>query len=299
MLHGVSVCSRACRVRISVLALAVVMSSLAACASAPQPAGVPDQGAAPRERCHDGPGPIEILAADVVIAIDRSTSTRNPTGLDLDGDGIVGEFRSSEFTDSGDSMLAAELTAVQRLIDVARLGGMRFAIVSYSGRDDFPFEDSVTQHVDRQDARLEAELTDDLAALEAAVARVGVRGSDGASSFAPAMRLALRSLDARSGSGETARRQSVLFLSDSPTPARYAPMHRIAYDDPRMEIEARRAIESGVSFHSFGLGDAVDVDSPHALAQIAGVTGGTYRAVPDPRDLYCQMLAALGASDRR
>jgi hypothetical protein len=252
------------------------------------------------ERCHDGPGPVEILAADVVIAIDRSTSTRNPTGWDLDGDGVVGEFRRSEYTDRGDSLLAAELAAVQRLIDVARLGGMRFAIVSYSGRHDFPLEDSVTQRVDRSDARLEAELTDDLAALEAAVERVGDRGSDGASSFAPAMRLALLSLSARSDSGEPARRRRVLFLSDSPAPVRYAPMGRIAYDDARMEIEARRAIKSGVSFHSFGLGEAADAaDSPHALAQIAGATGGTYRAVSDPRNLYCQMLAALGASDPR
>ncbi|MGH7336637.1 MAG: vWA domain-containing protein, partial [Myxococcota bacterium] len=244
------------------------------------------------------PGPIEILAADVVIAIDRSTSTRKPTGLDLDGDGVVGEFRRSEYTDREDSLLAAQLAAVQRLVDVARLGGMRFAIVSYSGRHDFPLEDSVTQRVERTDARLEAELTDDPAALEAAVARIGERGSDGASSFAPAMRLALLSLSARNASDEPARRRRVLFLSDSPTPVRYAPMYRIAYDDARMEVEARRAIKSGVAFHSFGLGEAANAaDTPHVLAQIAGATGGTYRAVPDPRDLYCQMLAALGASD--
>ena len=52
-----------------------------------------------------------------------------------------------------------------------------------------------------------------------------------------------------------------------------------------MEVEARRAIDSGISFHSFGLGEAADAgDFAHALAQIAGATGGTYRAVPDPRD---------------
>jgi hypothetical protein len=128
------------------------------------------------------------------------------------------------------------------------------------------------------------------------------------------MRLALRSLDARNRSDEPARRRRVLFLSDTPTPVRYGPMDAIMYDDARMEVEAHRAIASGVSFHSFGLGPAAtDVsfhsvglgpaansgDSPHALAQIAGATGGTYRAVPDPRDLYCQMLAALGARDPR
>ena len=58
-------------------------------------------------------------------------------------------------------------------------------------------------------------------------------------------------------------------------------MNRIARDDVRMELEARRAIESGITFHSFGIGEAArGRDAPHALAQIAGATGGTYRAVP-------------------
>jgi hypothetical protein len=291
---GVTVCSARA---IAVLAVAAGVALLA-CAGAPP---TPEHAALPEmthERCGDGAHPIEILAADVVIAIDRSTSTREPTGLDLDGDGRIGEFRRSTYTDRGDSLFAAELAAVARLIAVARLGGMRFAIVSYSGRETHPLEDSATQHVDRQDARLEAALTDDLAELEAAVARVADRGPDGASSFAPAMRLAVRSLAADPGDG-TARRRRVLFLADTPTPVRYAPMDRIAYDDARMEIEARRAIASRVSFHSFGIGEAATADPAHALAQIAGATGGTYRAVPDPRGLYCQMLAALGAHDPR
>jgi hypothetical protein len=76
-------------------------------------------------------------------------------------------------------------------------------------------------------------------------------------------------------------------------------MERIVRDDARMETAARQAIASGVSFHSFALGEASAAGSEHALAQIAGATGGTYRAVPDPRSLYCQMLAALGARDPR
>jgi hypothetical protein len=291
MLHGVG--GRVGRLREVSLSLVLL-----ACASAPPPARAEAEArtAAPAERCHGGSGPIEILAADVAIAIDRSGSTREPTGLDLDGDGVVGEYRRSEYTDRGDSLLAAEIAAVARLIDVARLGGMRFAIVSYSGQDDYALEDSVTQRVDRRDARLEAELTDDLAALEAAVTRIGNRGSNGASSFAPAMRLALRSL--RAGDDSEGRRRRVLFLSDSPTPVRFAPMERIARDDARMEVEARRAIASGISFHSFGIGEAAGSSEGEALAQIAGATGGTYRAVSDPRNLYCSMLAALGASDR-
>ncbi len=268
MHHGVSVRF----VRAALLPLAIAVCAACVVSPAARPGRESPLAGGPK-RCGEGPGPIEILPADVVIA-----------------------FRHSRYTDYGDSKLAAELAAVGRLIEVARLGGMRFAIVSYSGRQEFPLEDSVTQHVDRSDARLEATLTDDPAALQAAVARVARRGPDGASSFAPAMRLALRSLTTADA---PAARRRVLFLSDSATPVRFAPMNRIAYDDARMEIEARRAIASGISFHSFGIGEAADADTAQALAQIAGATGGTYRPVPDPRALYCQMLAALGAHDPR
>jgi hypothetical protein len=242
-----------------------------------------------------GPRPIEILAADVAIVIDRSGSTREPIGIDVDDDGNVGRYEASQYTDRDDSLLAAELAAVEALVPVVRLGGLRFAILSYSGRDDFPVEDSVTQRVDREDARLEAALTDDTAELEAALSRVAQRGSNGASSFAPAMKLAVRTLRAGDDGGPV-RRRRVLFLADTPTPVRYAPMERIAYDDARMEVEAARAIAAGISFHSFGIGHKIEGASSQALAQIAGATGGNYRAVPDPRNLYCQMLAALGAS---
>jgi len=194
----------------------------------------------------------------------------------------------------GDSLLAAELAAVDRLVRVAQLGGIRFAIVS-SRAQRFPARGFLTQLVDRRDARLEAELTDDLGTLEAAVARVERRGSDGASSFAPAMRLAVRTFGGGDGG---ARRRRSCFLADTPTPVRYAPMRRIARDDWRMQVEARRAIASGISFHRSGSARRRRPEA-HALAQIAGATGGTYRAVPDPRNLYCQMLAALGAGDTR
>ena len=251
-------------------------------------------GATPSSSC-PGSRPIEILAADVAIVIDRSASTREPTGIDVDGDGNIGRFSGSEYTDRDDSLLAAQLAAVEALVSVTSLGGMRFAILSYSGRDTFPLEDSVTQRVSREDARVEAPLTDDTAELEAAIQRVAQRGSDGASSFAPAMRLAVRTL--RAGDEGEPRRRRVLFLADTPTPVRYAPMQRIARDDARMEVAAIRAIESGISFHSFGIGRGMEGEEAQTLALIAGATGGNYRLVPDPRNLYCQMLAALGAPE--
>jgi hypothetical protein len=90
-----------------------------------------------------------------------------------------------------------------------------------------------------------------------------------------------------------ARRRRILFLSDSPTPVRFAPAQRIVRDDALMGREAQRAIEAGISLHSFAIGGAAEAGASHALAQIAGATGGVYRTVPDPAALYCDLLAAL------
>jgi hypothetical protein len=100
MPHGVSV--RSVRRALFARAVALAASVLAGCAGASAPIPVTDPMAAPPARCRDGNGPIEILAADVAIAIDRSASTRTPTGIDIDRNGRVGEFRHSEHTDRGD-----------------------------------------------------------------------------------------------------------------------------------------------------------------------------------------------------
>ena len=282
------------------LAIPLAFLSLTACAgSPPRPLeSRPDPVRATAPAHCGGPGPIEILAADVAIVIDTSTSTREPLGVDLDRDGRVGEYRRSEYTDPDDSLFAVQLAAIERLVRVATLDGMRFSIVSLAGRKDYPLTDSLTQRVDPRDARLESELTDDVAVLETALARVSERGPDGTSSFVPAMKLALRSLQPDSSAAPKARRR-VLFLSDSPTLVRYAPAERTARNDPRLKIEARRALKAGVRFDTFGLGPAAQAEPPHALAQIAGATGGTYRAVGDPTGLYCELLATLRVGEPR
>jgi hypothetical protein len=125
------------------------------------------------------------------------------------------------------------------------------------------------------------------------VARVARRGADGASSFAPAMRLALRSLERPD--------------SPAPRPPRAVPVRQpdtaaLRADEPdrarrwRMELEARRAIKSGVSFHSFGIGEG-----PTRTTSTHWADRGRDRRHLSPRcriraRCYCQMLAALGSA---
>jgi hypothetical protein len=89
----------------------------------------------------------------------------------------------------------------------------------------------------------------------------------------------------------------VLFLSDSWTPVRHAPSRAIARTDARMKIEAQRAIDAGVRFDTFAIGPAAAAAPPHALEQIAGATGGTYRVVADPDALYCALLTSLQVAE--
>ena len=236
--------------------------------------------------------PAALAPADVVIALDTSRSTRNPTGVDIDGDGQVGEFRGSAWTDRDDSVLAAQVEAVRRLLQLARGNNVRFAIVAYSGRKDFVLEDSVTAHVDRHDAAIEAGLTSDLVGLEQQLSRLLRRGSSGYSSFAPPMKLALRVLQ-HPPDGNRAERGRILFLSDSHEPMRNAPGGHYSWQDRRMRTEAMRAARVGITFDTFAIGPAADAATPHTLTHMAGATGGSFYAVPDPTQIHCSLLTAL------
>ncbi len=234
---------------------------------------------------------------DVVVAIDTSRSTRDPTGLDIDGDGRVGEFRRSRWTDRGDSVLAAQVAAVRRVVRATQGSGVRFAVVAYAGRQERVLEDSTTQFVDRRDAKLRAELTSDVVVLERALEALQRRGSNGYSSFAPPMQLALRALryPPDAAPAETAR---ILFLSDSPEPIRQAPGGHYAWQDRRMRTQAIRAVKAGVAFDTFGLGEAARAGTPHTLTHIASATGGSFHSVFDADQLHCTLLEALRAPRR-
>ena len=86
---------------------------------------------------------------------------------------------------------------------------------------------------------------------------------------------------------EKSSRKVALFMSVSPEPR--AGKAR----EPAMSNAARLAIDKGVVFNTFGLGEAAATSTPTSLSRIAGATGGSYRPVSDASTLYCQLLAAV------
>jgi hypothetical protein len=240
---------------------------------------------------------------DVVIAIDTSGSTADPSGADIDGNGVVGEFRDHVMTDRADSLLAAQVAGIKSVVADSGLHDLRFSIVSFSGKDRFDDPGSAERF---PDAILLGELTSDSREIEAALDRVLKGGSRGTSNFAAAMRRSLEALDVGwSRAPADGRRRVVLLLADSPAPVlpgptQYfyrtlegAPHGSFVRTDPRMAIAAKRAIRSQVVINTFGLGEAADAEPPHMLSRVAGATGGRYRAVKDPTELHCKLMSAL------
>lgn len=274
--------------------------AFAACAGSPEAESFSTITACPES------WPDALPSMDVVLAIDTSRSTRDPSGADIDRDGQVGEYRGATWTDRDDSMLAAQVAAVRRLIELARGRDVRFGIVAYAGRHDRPFEDSTSRRVHRRDAVIGVGLTYDAARIEQELDRLLQRGSNGTTSFTPPMRLALRVLENPPDSAP-AQRSRILFLSDSPVPVRPVSGGRTRsgynWEDARMRIEAMRARRAGVVYDTFGIGGAATARTPHTLTHIAGATGGSFYAVPDPARLHCSLLTAIhdlvDTADRR
>lgn len=227
----------------------------------------------------------------VAIAIDASRSTANPSLADIDGDGRIGAIENSVMTDPADSLLSAEVAGIRSLLHALEGTGAQLSIVAFAGRLRHPAQDPGIGLVLPAQAVVVSPLTRDLGALEAGLGRVLERGAFGTTQFSAGMRVALRTL---AEAPDPASRRSVLLVSDSPHPFLVgASEDRLPRGDPLMELAARRAIDAHVRIHTFGLGTAATAATPHSLSRIAGATGGTFQAVPDPTRLDCHLLSAL------
>ena len=238
------------------------------------------------------PGAETIGSVDVAIAIDTSRSTAGPSGLDINGNGRVGEFELSSTTDPGDSWLAVEVAGIRSLLRDAAELDVRFSIVTFSGSYD-PTPQHPPKHLVRDcDAAVRSELTGNIGALEGSLERVLERGSAGYTNFAAGMRQAVRTL-ADEPPSPRATRRFVLFISDSTNPIRIGGDERIRRLDPVMAEVARKAIRDRIVFNTFGIGAVTGATLPHILSRIATATGGRYRAVEDPANLGCHLLNSL------
>ena len=235
---------------------------------------------------------------DVVVAIDASRSTVEPTGVDINENGVIGKPVFSRVgagifdvgsSDPGDTFLSAQVSGTLSLVKGLGNNDVRFAIVAFSSTPDqkiFPPRASGRAFA----AVAESELTNQVEPLEAALKRVLEAGSFGNTDFTAGMQLARHSLTTTRDRHPSVRRL-VLFMSDSPTPV-LATNGKPQRYDPAMKDAALDAAEAGIVFHTFGLG-AEAAEQPGFLEQIAEGTGGRFFPVPDLAELHCTLAESL------
>ncbi len=232
-----------------------------------------------------------IEPADVVIAIDASASTRDPSGIDVNRNGDVGkpELRRGTIfpagsSDPGDSILAAQISASRFVAHRLAGADLRWAVLTSWAKSGI--QGRSVRRVG-SDSKVASGLTTDPALFEAGLEEILVTGTQGVNDFYAGMDAANRVLE---GSG---RRRIVLFLSDSADPTRAIEGERrlSEYMDSLTDV-TRQAVDAGNAFHTYGLGkDATE--RPHFLEKIARLTGGEYRGIPDMSGLHCQLLEPL------
>ncbi|MCP5044444.1 MAG: hypothetical protein GY944_25725 [bacterium] len=234
---------------------------------------------------------------DAVFAFDNSLSSQKPSGIDADGDGIVGVHVHSEFTDPEDSLLGAMVASARTLIRNTADLDARFSIVTFAG---LPFSrpGRPTFAVGNRDARISVAMTDDTQALETGLDEVIRIGSRGVENLYAGMRRANQSL-IESEDFEQQRDKVALFLSDSAGPIfkkHGKPIHGAI--SAGMGLAVREARRNDIVIHSFGTASEAKRWRRLSLGLIGPETGGTYHAIEDPSELYCHLVDALVRSTK-
>ncbi|MFB0976669.1 MAG: hypothetical protein QMC73_03310 [Myxococcota bacterium] len=268
----------------------VAMGVLVGCASSPEMEGV-----------EEVPVPLNcsvesldaLSPSDIVFAFDNSLSSQHPSGFDIDGDGTVGEIRSSVFTDRGDSWLGVEVEAARKLIRNTAALDIRFSIVTFADSLFVSQRGSLSLAVGSRDAKERAGLTRSRASLESALDQIMTLGSDGSPNFYAGARRANQVLiEAKNPK----RRRIVMYFSDTPGPLFLElgkPLRGgIGVDVARATGEAER---NDITFNTFGLTQKSGAWRGYTLGLIAQMTGGTYHAATDPTRLYCHLVDSLVA----
>jgi hypothetical protein len=213
---------------------------------------------------------------ELIIAIDASESTGLPSGADVNDNGRVGRTLRSDrdplrhrnprrrCTDSGDTILSAEIAGARRLIEHLDPKRTRTGIVIFSSG-----------------ARVIAPLSSSLEELGVALDEVASEVlPSGTTNIAAALRTATRALVDSEPLPGTEPRRSLILLSDGTPQGRgaLAPTVAEALD------AALEATEKGVRIHTFAIGTEI-MEGTDVYARISARSGGHFVAVEKPADI--------------
>lgn len=231
---------------------------------------------------------------DVMLVIDSSRSTIDPSGADINGNGIVGKPYLGRIgsifdvgsTDPGDSILAAEVAAARQLLRGLDPRSTRVGVVDFSGDPPDMQGGGIFARSPRPPARTLEPLTNEYARVERALDAILARDPSGSTHMAAGVDQATIELIGLRGALSRANNQAekiVLFFTDGQPTLPYGPGFEA--DNVRAVLRAaNRADRAQIQIHSFAIGpDALD--GPVATVEMAARTNGFFTPVRHPGDL--------------
>jgi hypothetical protein len=223
----------------------------------------------------------------VVFVIDTSGSTSAPSGMDVNGNGVVGDEKvplvggalGLGSTDPGDSVLAAEIAAARQFLSRLDPRYTRVCLVTYSGRD---LGTEYFEQIDPDSVMTEVALTSDYRDVERSLERVLSRGAAGATFMAGGVDQAtveLLGLRGSFSSPDPKAEKLVVFLTDGqPT------LPRLSDPDAAVLRAAQRAHRAGIRFFTYGIGEEA-LSRPGTITRLAEITRGSFTPVKDASKL--------------
>jgi hypothetical protein len=223
-----------------------------------------------------------------MVVIDTSESTALPAGVDVDGDGTLGqpEARAARSTDPGDSILAAEVAAAKTLVAGLDPRSTRVGVVSFAGEAG----STRTGRVRIERAALTREpLTSDPRRLRRALDAVQAEGASGMTHMAAGIDLAtleLLGLEGALSRHDPETTKAILFFTDGePT---LPSLDSAAANVGAVLAAAQRARRAGVRIDSFAIGPEA-LAGPLAAVEMASITEGLFTPVRHPGSLVHSM----------
>jgi hypothetical protein len=228
----------------------------------------------------------ELREFDVVMVLDTSRSTADPSGTDIDGDGKVGTQRLGRIgsiflssTDPGDSILAAEIAAARQLLEGLDPRSTRVGLVSFAG-------DAPGYGRQRRPAFTLEPLTNEYARIEKALDALLASEPEGNTHMAAGVDQATIELLGLRGALSTPHPKSekiVYFFTDGRPTLPYGP--EAEADNVRAVLRAaNRAGRAQIKIYSFAIGpDALE--GPIAVVEMASRTNGYFTPVRNPGQL--------------
>ena len=222
---------------------------------------------------------------DVALVLDTSGSTAEPTGADINGNGVIGARQRGRIaslfggtTDDEDSVMAAEVVAARQILRDFDPRTTRVAVITFAGGDGK--KETGPPALTRQP------LTNEYARVEQALNFILRTEPHGQTHISGAVDHATTELLGLFGSRSEKIVDSeklVFFFTDGQPTLPYGPLAQS--DNTRaVRRSASRANKAGIRIHSFAIGSEA-LAGPIASVELADMTGGSFIPVRHPGEL--------------